>query len=138
MGQREELLTEVLRYVQKEYMQFVEIEKLTKELGDVLSADDRESVQLLLGMRQDAMNAVDEIRENIHIIVNAVEATEAGQLSVLLDCSVEFPAGETSFEAKKIRELSGQIKNSLDRIIAVDRVISKKLAGKDSYYSSLK
>ena len=53
MKNREELLTEVVRQLQKNYVRFVEIERITKELGDALSGDDRGSVQLLFGMRQE-------------------------------------------------------------------------------------
>lgn len=135
MGEKEEFLTELMQQVQREYMQFVEIEKLTKELGDMLSSDDRESVQLLLGMRQEAMDQVDEIKRNINAILEAVGSEDAEEMRILLDCEKEFPETAAGFEAEKIREISRQIKNSLDRTISTDKIISRKLAGNDSYYS---
>lgn len=135
MGEREELLAELMRQVQRKYMQFLEIEKLTKELGDALSGDDRESIQLFLEMRQDAMDKADEIERDINAILGAVDVPMLEKMQQLLDWKREFPKEETAFEAKKIRELSSQIRNCLERTIVLDKRISKKLAGNDSYYA---
>ena len=135
MGEKEELLTEVMRQVQRKYMRFAEIEKLTNELGDTLSRGDRESVQLLLEMRQDEMEEADSIERGIAAILRAVASNTADEIRGLLDCTKELPSDEIGFEAKKIKELSRQIRRSVDRTISVDRAISQKLAGKDSYYS---
>ena len=52
---KDELLSEILRRVQRNCVRMVEIERLTKELGDALSRNDQESAQLLMKMRQDEM-----------------------------------------------------------------------------------
>lgn len=135
MEAKEEVLEEIMQQMQRRYMHFVEIEKLTKELGDTLSRGDRESVQLLLEMRQDEMNRADESERAIDTILSALDFKMATEVRGLLDSRTELPAGEAGFEEKKIKELCGQIKNSLERTISIDRAISRKLAGKDSYYS---
>ena len=49
MDQRkDELLSEILRRVQRNCVRMVEIERLTKELGEALSRNDQESAQLLM------------------------------------------------------------------------------------------
>ena len=43
-------------------------------------------------------------------------------------------AKEASFEEKKIGEIGNNIRRNLEKIREVDRVVSVKLAGKDSFY----
>lgn len=132
MKNREELLTEVLRQLQKNYVRFVEVEKLTKELGDALSLDDRESIQLLLGMRKEEMDRASEGRERIITILEALEEADQTELRAILN-ETDVQKAE-DFESGKIIELNGQIKNVLNRTISIDKVISRKLAGEHSYY----
>ena len=46
------ILLEILKEMQKKYQCMTEIERITREVGEFLSRNDRTSVQLLLGMRQ--------------------------------------------------------------------------------------
>ncbi len=132
MKNREELLTEIIRQLQNNYVRFVEIERLTKELGDALSSDDRESVQLLFGMRKEEMDKAGEGRERIITILEALEETDQAELRAILN--EEDVQKAEDFESRKIIELNGQIKNVLNRTISIDKVISRKLAGEHSYY----
>lgn len=55
MENREELLTEVLKRVQRNYVHMVEIERVTKDLAEAMSRNDQESIQLLIKMRQEEL-----------------------------------------------------------------------------------
>lgn len=132
MKNREELLTEVVRQLQKNYVRFVEIERITKELGDALSGDDRGSVQLLFGMRQEEMDRASEGRERIVTILETLEEADQAELRAILN-ETDVQKAE-DFESRKIIELNGQIKSVLNRTISIDKVISRKLAGEHSYY----
>lgn len=129
---REELLLEVLKRVQRNYVRIVEIERITKELGDALSRNDQESAQLLVEMRQDEMDHISEMKQEIRMLVESSEPEEKKLL-------ISWIAGENkyqpdSFEAKKLLELSSQLQQVLNRTITIDKAINKKLAGKDSFY----
>lgn len=129
---REELLLEVLKRVQRNYVRIVEIERITKELGDALSRNDQESAQLLVEMRQDEMDHISEMKQEIRMLVESSEPEEKKLL-------ISWIAGENKyqpdgFEAKKLLELSGQLQQVLNRTITIDKAINKKLAGKDSFY----
>ena len=130
MKNREELLTEVVRQLQKNYVRFVEIERITKELGDALSGDDRGSVQLLFGMRQEEMDRASEGRERIITILETLEEADQAELRAILN-ETDVQKAE-DFESRKIIELNGQIKSVLNRTISIDKVISRKLAGEHS------
>lgn len=109
MKNREELLTEVVRQLQKNYVRFVEIERITKELGDALSGDDRGSVQLLFGMRQEEMDRASEGRERIITILETLEEADQAELRAILN-ETDVQKAE-DFESRKIIELNGQIKS---------------------------
>lgn len=136
MENRTELLEEVMRQVQKEYVHIVEIESLTKELGNTLARDDRESVQMLLELRQGEMEQADEAKRAVQEILGVVDADMRRLLIKLLE-GQDAPAETGSFEETKIAELSHLIKKYLKEIIQIDKVISCKLAGKDSYYEQI-
>ena len=41
---------------------------------------------------------------------------------------------DASFEEKKIGEIGNNIRRNLEKIVELDRMVSVKLAGKDSFY----
>lgn len=135
MENRTEILEEVMRQVQIEYVHIVEIESLTKEIGNTLARDDRESVQMLLELRQGEMEQADEAKRAVREILEAVDADMRRILVKLLEEDIQTEAG--GFEEKKIAELSYLIRKCLKEIIQIDKVISCKLAGKDSYYEQI-
>lgn len=134
MENKEELLLEILKRVQRNYVCVVEIERITKELGDALSRNDQESSQLLVKMRQDELEKAAGTKQEIRMLLNASDDEESKKIRSWL-------AGENryqpeSFEAKKIAELSSQMAQVLNRTIKIDKAINLKLAGKESYYHS--
>lgn len=135
-NRKDELLSEILRRVQRNCVRIVEIERMTKELGDSLSRNDQESAQLLMNMRQDEMERTSETKTEIRMLLESAEKEDQQKLRVWL-------AGEDRyepdcFEARKIVELSSQMATVLNRTISLDKAINQKLAGKDSYYQKTK
>lgn len=133
MDKREELLTEILKRVQRNYMCMVEIERVTKELGDALSRNDRESSQLLLNMRQEAMEQFIEIKQEIYMLLEA-GGDEKEKLRSWLRGEDKYPTD--NFETGKIRELSGQLLQALERTKGIDKILNQRVTGKDSYYQT--
>ncbi len=126
------MLVEILKEMQKKYMCIVEIERITREMGDVLSRNDRESVQMLLGMRQDEMNKADVCIRNIEYLLSALSPEDSNQVRAWLNGDEDRnPDGPM---AAKLVEKGKSIKLALKRTIEADRHISMRLSGKDSYY----
>ncbi|MCI9216970.1 hypothetical protein AALA78_14610 [Lachnospiraceae bacterium 42-17] len=132
MENRKELLSEILKRVQRNYVRVVEIERLTKELGTSLSRNDQESAQLLVKMRQDEIEQANETKHEIQMLLQSVNGEEQEKLRCWLSGGTRYEAD--IFEAGKIVELSGQLTQVLNRTIEFDKAINLKLAGKDSYY----
>ncbi|MCI8294270.1 MAG: hypothetical protein HFH53_12180 [Hespellia sp.] len=133
MENRQELLLEILKRMQKNYMHITEIERLTKEMGDALSRNDQESVQLLLQMRQEEMDQADVARNEMRMITEVLSPEDRSEVEALF---TEENVRTEDFESTKIVELSRQIMRVRERVIAIDQTISSKLAGKESYYQS--
>lgn len=133
MENREELLTEILKRVQRNYMHIVEIERVTKDLGDALSRNDQKSVQLLMKMRQEELEQVAEAKQEIRLLVEA-GGDEKEKLKSWLQGESKYQPD--NFETGKIKELSSQLQQVLKRTIDMDKVINSRVTGKDSYYQS--
>lgn len=134
MENREEFLSEILRRVQRKYVHMVEIERLTKDMGEALSRNDKESLELLLKMRGEEMDKAGTTKSEIQTIVEALDDEEKEKFNSWLNGKNE-PEPDC-LEARKIAELSGQTQQILNRTINLDKVLNSKVAGNKSYYQS--
>lgn len=134
MDNRKELLSEILKRVQRNYRHVVEIERLTKELGDAFSRNDHDSAQLLLKMRGDEMDEATQTKYEIQLLVQDVD--EGARQTVEAWLKGKEAGDLQEFEAAKIRELSAQIIQAVSRTRGLDRTISSRMAGEKSYYHS--
>ncbi|MDR1769253.1 MAG: hypothetical protein LBS02_01270 [Hungatella sp.] len=126
------ILVEILKEMQKKYMFITEIERITREMGDALSRNDRETVQMLLGMRQDEMNKADVCIRNVECLISALTPDEGSQVREWLNGKGGGKPGSPT--AELLAEKGKSIQLVLKRTIEVDRLISMRLSGKDSYY----
>lgn len=129
MENKEELYSEILKRVQRNYVHMAEIERITKELGSALSSNDRESVHLLLKMRQSEMDLASEVKQEIQLLIRSSTDEKEKLLSWLNGEAKEQPE---SFEEKKILELSCQLRQVITRTTEIDKALNSRLAGKDS------
>ena len=132
MNEMQRIVEVTLTGMQKKYRSLLEVERLTKELSDLLSAGDRQSVQLLLNMRQRELEKVQEEDMSLRELLRALDSEKRTYLVELMN-GKESSTQNSAME-QKICQLAVQTKHTLDKTIEVDRVLSKKLAGKDSYY----
>lgn len=136
MENKEEFLTEILIRVQRNYVHMVEIERLTKDMADSLSRNDKESVELLLKMRGEEMDKASTVKHEIQTIIEAMDVKEREMLCSWLNGENGEKYEPDSFEARKIAELGSQTQQVLKRTISLDKVLSSKVAGKKSYYQT--
>ena len=131
MENKEELYSEILKRVQRNYVRMAEIERITKELGSALSSNDRESVHLLLKMRQSEMDLASEVKQEIQLLIRSGGDEKEKLLSWLQGEAKEQPE---SFEEKKILELSCPERQVIKRTTGIAKVLNSRLGGTDSYY----
>jgi hypothetical protein len=128
----DEMLIEILKELQKKYQCITEIERVTREIGEALSRNDRTSVQLLLGMRQDEMDRADISERNIRYLLSVIPSSHASQIGKWMKGESESTL-DNPFVIKMV-ERGRNIQMLLQRTIDLDRHISVRLAGNDSYY----
>ncbi len=127
------MLIEILKEVQNKYQCITEIDRITREIGESLSRNDRASVQLLLGMRQEEMDQVDIHERNINCLLSALPPVETDQvMGWIKGNDAHKPEGPV---AEKLVERGKSFQLLMKRVIEMDRLISTRLAGKDSFYS---
>ncbi|NBK92444.1 hypothetical protein D5278_10755 [bacterium 1XD21-13] len=129
----QELWMELLKQMQRRYQSVNEVFRVTKEIADVLSRDDRVAAQMLLGMRQEEIDHLVESEEKIYLLLECVDQQERASILALLKGEREA-LSDASFEEKKIGEIGNNIRRNLEKIVELDRMVSVKLAGKDSFY----
>lgn len=114
------MFAEWMKAMQRKYQCIVEIERITREMGECLSRDDRMAVQMLLEMRQQEMNRGDQCKRDMERLLSVLPADEQQKLQM----------------KEAVREKEEEIRTALKRAIDLDQYISRRLAGKDSYYES--
>ena len=131
---KEELLLEILKEFRKRFRHMDEVYRLTKELADGLSRDDRVSACMVLDMRGKELEEVSECDRHIQIFQSSMQEEEANRLGALLKGEAKEDGFEYPGRWKDLKDIAGKTKAIWSRTMEIDRAISKKMAGADSYY----
>lgn len=131
----EGLLAEVEKILQKKYRHMNEICRLTGELADGLSRDDKVTAQLVLEMRGKELEQLGKCDRDIQLYHSRLGQEEADTLTAVLKGNMEeteLQNAEGSW--KGILDIVKKTKTVWRRTIEIDKVTSRRLAGGDSYY----
>lgn len=131
---KEELLTEVLKEFRVRFRHMDEVCRLTKELADGLSRDDRVSAKMVLDMRGKELEAVNECTRHIEVFQSSMQEEEGQRLGALLKGEAKPDGYEYIGVWKEIRDIAEQTRAVWKRTMEIDRVMSRRMAGKDSFY----
>lgn len=132
MSYTEEMLEEILKLVYREYREIVEIERLTCELEETLNHSDRKSANLILEMRQSEMERVSQAKRAISELLESMDDDLKYDIKRLLEGEQLSERKES--EAERISMISRQRNHTMENIRRIDRALSRRVAGKDSYY----
>ena len=132
MSKIEEMLEEILKLVYREYREIVEIERLTCELEETLNHSDRKSANLILEMRQSEMERVSQAKRAISELLESMDDDLKNDIKRLLEGEQLSERKES--EAERISMISRQRNHTMENIRRIDRALSRRVAGKDSYY----
>lgn len=128
---RREWAMEILKLLVERRGYLNEVLKITNELNESMDRNDRVSVQMLLKMRAEELEKIDLTLGKYHAFKEQL-GEETGKAIDSLTEGNKLP-GQTA-EMDKIIEVSGNCRKILDDIIAVDMRMSRRIAGKDSFY----
>ena len=132
MSYIEEMLEEILKLVYREYREIVEIERLTCELEETLNHSDRKSANLILEMRQSEMERVSQAKRAISELLESMDDDLKNDIKRLLEGEQLSERKES--EDERISMISRQRNHTMENIRRMDRALSRRVAGKDSYY----
>lgn len=126
-------LEQVMILLQKRYRAFQEINRLTSELGSIISRRDEVSASLLLDMRGDEIEIADSCYRQIwDMSQESPEAAGRIRELIMSDPAVAHPSG--SFEEQKIYEIRRKTTALIKEIQEKDRMINTRVGGDKSYY----
>ena len=113
----------------KKYNYLVELQDLTGQLAENLDRNDQVSVRMLVAMRQDPVRLLAEVDNSGKIRLAALSEEDRRRAGELLKEGQPGDDGERIFleQAQKTRRL-------LEQVVAMDRRVSMKMAGENSFY----
>ncbi len=113
----------------KKYNYLVELQDLTGQLAENLDRNDQVSVRMLVAMRQDPVRLLAEVDNSGKIRLAALSEEDRRRAEELLKEGQPRDDGERVFleQAQKTRRL-------LEQVVAMDRRVSMKMAGENSFY----
>ena len=113
----------------KKYNYLVELQDLTGQLAENLDRNDQVSVRMLVAMRQDPVRLLAEVDNSGKIRLAALSEEDRRRAEELLKEGQPRDDGERIFleQAQKTRRL-------LEQVVAMDRRVSMKMAGENSFY----
>lgn len=130
-GYREEWQLELLKLLHGRYSILDEVLRLTDEIANNLSRNDRISVQMLLEMRAKELEHIDENMRRFQIFKEQFPDEIQREMENLLQ--TENAEAEGPY-AVKIAESVKNCEKLLKQIIEIDKRMSKRVAGSDSFY----
>lgn len=128
---RNEWTLEILKLLVARQNHLNETLRLTRELSGTLDRNDRVSAQMLLEMRGQEMEGIDNSIRKLQLFREQLSEQTQSEIDQLLQCRT---IANQDKNADRIIEISKNCKKILEETIAIDRRISRKIAGADSFY----
>ena len=114
----------------KKYNYLNEVLDLSKQMGEALDRGDEVSMQMLLALRGDPILHLQEVDQTARSRRDSLTPQDRQRLKELLDGAQPQERGEALFT-----EQAGKARRLLERVVELDRQLSLRMSGKDSFYS---
>lgn len=113
----------------KKYNYLTETLDLTRQLAEALDRNDQVSVRMLIAMRQDPIRQLQEVENSFQSRRRSLAEEDQERVGNLL--SGEEPQGS---EERVFLEQVQKTRRLLKRVLELDRTVSLRMAGENSYY----
>lgn len=113
----------------KKYNYLNEVMDLTTQLAENLERNDQVSARIILAMRQDPILHLAEVDQACKLRREDLEPEDRERVAALLKGTE--PRGS---EERTFLEQAGRTRRLLERVVELDRRVSIRLAGEDSFY----
>lgn len=132
-----ELLSVIATEVKKKYRYMNEVKRLTKELEEGLSSDDKLVAQMVLEMRGKELEKISGSDARIQLLFPDAHEDIQKKLHLVLEGTVPVDEDIDETEMNMWRQIADTVqatKRIWQQTIDIDRLLSRRLAGGDSYY----
>lgn len=126
---------EILLNLQKKFNKVNELQDVTKQMAECLQRNDIFSFELLMDMRADVMLELDSIEYAQEDMLQGLSEMEEKQVRKALTLGVDESQLKT-VDLRRIHEIYGKIKRSLENTIQFDKAISLKMGRETSFYKN--
>ena len=124
--------------MKKKYSEMLKIEKITNDIEETLKRNDNVSTDMFLTMRMEVIETIDDIDGQIDEILTSGDEEEYHFLKGLLKIDTQEQAMNTEYSDEKMLMLiSLRTRNVLKGIIEKDKVMNKRLLGKESFLDDI-
>ena len=117
----------------KKYNYLSEVMDISRQMGDALDRNDQVSMRMLIAMRQDPILGLEEIKQAITSKRDSLLPEDRERVSALDGGAPPRQDGE-NFYAEQITT----VRRVLERVVELDRTLSRRLAGGSSFYAKEK
>ncbi len=127
-------IEKIMILLQRRYTAIQELDRLTRELEEIIARNDGISAVMLLQLRGDEMEKADRCMEEIwQMSEDSIEAYEKIKSLVLSD--LEKAVGGSK-EEERIFDIRRKTQVVIERLRRTDQRLSQRLAGEKSFYKT--
>lgn len=127
-------MEKIMILLQRRYTAIQEIDRLTRELEEIIVRNDGISAVMMLQLRGDEMEKADRCMEEIwQMSEDSIEAYE--KVKSLVSSDLQKVVGESK-EEEKIFDIRRKTQTVIERLRRTDQRLSQRLAGEKSFYKN--
>ena len=114
----------------KKYNYLTELQDLTKQMAESLDRNDQVSTRMLVAMRQDPLRQLEEVDKGEKARVSVLAGGDRERVAALRGGS---PAQDDN--ERVYLEQAGKTRRLLEQVVELDRRVSLRMAGENSFYN---
>lgn len=119
--------------LRKKYNKISELLDTTQQMADCINRNDMVSFEILMNMRTDILLEIEEINYLREQLVDALEPKKAERVRYLMQKGVKIP-DDIADEELRIYSSFMDCKSANEKLVVIDKVMSKKICGDKSFY----
>jgi len=113
----------------KKYNDLMEVQDLTRQLAECLDRNDQVSARMIIAMRQDPIRRLTEVDAGEKERLAGLPEEGRARTAALRQGCAPADEGETIFQ-----EQMGKTRRLLEQVVDLDRRVSTRMAGEQSFY----
>lgn len=114
----------------KKYNLLSEVMDVSRQMGEALDRNDDVSVRMLVAMRQEPILRLEEVKQAVAARLEGLSPEDRERAGALREGAGPQGAEEEAYCAQ-----AGSTRRLLERVLELDRRLSRRLAGDNSFYT---